>query len=73
MFPEETVQAAQDLQATVLMPVHWGKFVLAMHEWNEPIKRVVQEAKNKNQPLLTPMIGEAVSINQPHPNSVWWE
>jgi len=28
MMPEETVQAALDLQAKVFLPVHWGKFTL---------------------------------------------
>lgn len=39
LFPEETVQAAFDIQAKVLMPVHWGKFALANHPWNEPIQQ----------------------------------
>lgn len=31
MMPEETVQAAVDLYAKALLPVHWGKFSLALH------------------------------------------
>lgn len=31
MMPEQTVQAAIDLKAKMLMPVHWGKFALALH------------------------------------------
>ena len=44
MMPEETVQACIDLNAKVLMPVHWGKFSLALHPWDEPIKRVYKKA-----------------------------
>ncbi|WP_431217700.1 MBL fold metallo-hydrolase [Puia sp. P3] len=44
MFPEQVVQAAGDLGAKKLMPVHWGKFSLALHPWNESVKRVVAEA-----------------------------
>lgn len=40
MFPEQTYQAALDLGAKVLMPVHWGKFSLAMHSWDEPVRRL---------------------------------
>lgn len=40
MFPEQTYQAAIDLGAKVLVPVHWGKFSLAMHPWDEPIRRL---------------------------------
>ena len=48
MMPEQTVQAAMDLRARALMPVHWGKFTLALHPWNEPIKRVVTEVNRIN-------------------------
>jgi len=36
--------ATIDLKTKMLMPVHWGKFVLAMHDWNEPVQRLLQEA-----------------------------
>ncbi|MBK9760704.1 MAG: hypothetical protein IPO90_12210 [Flavobacteriales bacterium] len=39
MFPEETAQAALDVRATVLMPIHWGKFALGLHPWKESIER----------------------------------
>jgi len=72
MFPEETVQAAIDLKAKVLMPVHWGKFSLAMHPWNEPIKRVVLAASAKQLPLVTPKLGETIILNEYLPTENWW-
>jgi L-ascorbate metabolism protein UlaG (beta-lactamase superfamily) len=72
MMPEEVVQAAEDLQARMLMPVHWSKFSLALHEWDEPIKRVNAEASKKRLPLLHPMIGEAVDLNNPQ-STAWWQ
>jgi len=72
MFPEETVQAAIDLKAKVLMPVHWGKFSLAMHPWNEPIKRVVIAASAKQLPLVTPKLGETIILNEYLPTENWW-
>lgn len=72
MFPEETVQAAIDLKAKVLMPVHWGKFSLAMHPWNEPIKRVVLAAAAKQLPLVTPKLGETIILNEYLPAENWW-
>ncbi|MBS1486597.1 MAG: MBL fold metallo-hydrolase [Bacteroidetes bacterium] len=72
MLPEETAQAAQDLKAKVLMPIHWAKFELSMHEWNEPIERVVNAAQKINQPITTPMIGEPVIIHSVYPNKMWW-
>lgn len=72
MFPEQTVQAAIDLKAKVLMPVHWGKFSLAMHPWNEPVKRVVLAAAAKQFPLVTPKLGETVVLDTYLPTGRWW-
>ncbi len=73
MMPEEVVQAAIDLKAHVLMPVHWSKFTLALHPWNEPIKKVTARAKEMNMPITTPLIGEVITINENYPDSIWWE
>ena len=72
MMPEETVQAALDLKAKVLLPVHWGKFALATHAWDEPIKRVVKEAERVNLKIITPLIGEQVILDSILPNKHWW-
>jgi L-ascorbate metabolism protein UlaG (beta-lactamase superfamily) len=72
MQPEETVIAAQDLKAEVLMPVHWGKFVLANHDWDEPIQRVMKTAKEKGQKIVTPLIGEPVIITNIQATKEWW-
>lgn len=71
MQPEETVQAAIDLNAKVLMPVHWGKFKLALHDWNEPVERVLLEALKWQVPLLLPAIGENVYLFEAGTNH-WW-
>jgi L-ascorbate metabolism protein UlaG (beta-lactamase superfamily) len=74
MMPEETVQASLDLKAKRLMPVHWGKFALSMHDWDEPIVRAFAEAERLNQPLVTPKIGEIVYLED-HSQlfSNWWK
>ena len=73
MLPEETVQAAKDLRAKVLLPVHWAKFTLALHPWNEPIQRVVKAAAGTGIALATPLIGEPVILGAPLPQTSWWE
>jgi L-ascorbate metabolism protein UlaG (beta-lactamase superfamily) len=73
MMPEEAVQAAEDLRAKKLQPVHWGKFSLSLHAWDEPIIRVVDEAKRKGVNVLHPMIGEAVYLNKEISFSEWWK
>ncbi|WP_286767829.1 MULTISPECIES: MBL fold metallo-hydrolase [Sphingobacterium] len=73
MMPEEVVQAAHDLKATLLFPVHSSKFVLANHAWNEPLERISKEAIRQQQPLLTPMIGQVIDLDQPPLTpSYWW-
>jgi L-ascorbate metabolism protein UlaG (beta-lactamase superfamily) len=72
MMPEQTVQAALDLGAKMLLPVHWGKFALSLHSWNEPIKRVTRSAAERNLPVTTPLIGERVVIGESYQKSPWW-
>ncbi|MEO5890922.1 MAG: MBL fold metallo-hydrolase [Ferruginibacter sp.] len=73
MMPEEIVRAASDLKAVQLLPVHWAKFSLANHSWDDPIKRVSASAKTNNQQLVTPMIGEAVDLKDIADSIAWWE
>ena len=72
MMPEQTVQAAIDLGAKTLFPVHWSKFELSIHDWDEPINRVVAESKLKNLPLMHPMIGEVVYLGDTKEPLEWW-
>jgi len=72
MMPENTVQASRDLKASVLMPVHWGKFALGLHPWDEPVKRVLQKAKDLQVKVVTPLIGEPVILGETYPDKQWW-
>ncbi len=53
------------------MPVHWGKFMMANHDWDAPILEV-SAAKRQGLPLLTPMIGEAVDLQNITAGAEWW-
>lgn len=72
MMPEETVKAAKDLNAEILFPVHWGKFVLSIHPWNEPVKRVTAEAKKRQQKFVVPHIGEHYIQGKTFDQKDWW-
>jgi L-ascorbate metabolism protein UlaG (beta-lactamase superfamily) len=72
MAPEQTVQASIDLQASVLMPVHWAKFSLAFHAWDEPIERLLKQATTDSVRVLTPKIGEVVELGKSYPANPWW-
>ncbi len=72
MMPEEVVHAAKDLKANKLMPIHWAKFSLALHSWDEPIIRVTEECNKRSVPVITPMIGEEVDLNKEMVFKQWW-
>lgn len=73
MMPEEAVQAALDLKAEVVLPVHWGRFSLALHPWKEPIERFLIAALEQQVNVTTPKIGEPIVVRQSYPSSRWWE
>ncbi|MBL7991111.1 MAG: MBL fold metallo-hydrolase [Candidatus Kapabacteria bacterium] len=73
LMPEETVQASLDLKATALMPMHWGRFTLASHTWDEPITRLEASAIASSLALCTPLIGEPVRLAAPYPHTAWWK
>jgi len=74
MMPEETIQAGVDIGAKAVMPIHWGAFKLAMHEWTDPVVRASDKAKQENMPVITPQIGEGIVLNGQLPvTSDWWK
>lgn len=72
MMPEETVQAAIDLKGKVLFPVHWGKFTLSVHPWNDPIIRVTKSATEQGVHITTPKLGERIVMDASYPSEQWW-
>ncbi|MGI9533084.1 MAG: MBL fold metallo-hydrolase [Lutimonas sp.] len=74
MFPEETAQAAIDVRAKTVMPIHWGAFKLSLHSWTDPVERVSSSAKELNVNLVIPKIGEDILIsNKSNFDSTWWK
>ncbi len=72
MIPEESVQAAIDLNTRLFFPIHWGKFDLAKHRWTDPIERAVKEANSRSLPIVAPLVGQIFQLDAP-PYSTWWE
>lgn len=72
-LPEEVVQAAKDLNAKRLFPVHSSKFMLANHAWDEPLSRITELSKTAGIPLATPFIGEQVNLGDTAQQfTQWW-
>lgn len=73
MTPEEAVQAAFDLRASMTLPIHWGTFQLSDFHWKEPIKRFTAEASRRNLKFTTPIQGEPIIIGEYTPKGTWWD
>ena len=75
LMPEQSVQAALDVRARAMLPVHWGAFTEALHAWNEPVRRAYAEAQRHQLPLTTPELGQPVRLDpgEPLPQQRWWE
>jgi L-ascorbate metabolism protein UlaG (beta-lactamase superfamily) len=72
--PEEVLQAAVDLNAQRVLPVHSSKFALSNHPWDEPLKAITSLSASYQMPLVTPIIGEIVYLrNANQPFHKWWE
>ena len=71
--PENALKAFQMLGGGTLLPVHWGTFNLALHDWDEPAETLVRLAAEKSLRVLTPRIGqvfEPAHVDGPAP---WWK
>ena len=74
MMPEDTAQAASELNAKALLPAHAGKFSIAYHTWDDPFIRLVQATQNSPFRLLTPKIGEPVRLDTDQQDfQHWWK
>ena len=74
MLPEQVLKAAQELRAKRLFPVHSSKFTLAMHPWDEPLIKITELGKASKFPLVTPLIGELVNLEDSTQRfAEWWK
>lgn len=73
MTPEQSLQAHIDLRGHQMMPIHNGTFDLAFHSWYEPLNRITELAKQMGVDLLTPIMGQIVSVGKTPETSAWWE
>ena len=73
MFPEESVQAAQDVGLNKIMAVHWAGFALAQHHWKDPIQRFLKAASSKSEiQVIQPKPGEVFMADSIKAHN-WWE
>lgn len=72
--PEGAVQAFEALGGKgLLMPIHWGLFDLALHDWKQPIEHICEIADKKKIPLWIPEPGMPTEVVRDTPvRSLWW-
>ena len=72
MLPEQVIQAAVDLNASVILPIHISKYELALHHWYEPMELVSTLGAERNVTVATPMLGSTFILDEEVPQETWW-
>jgi L-ascorbate metabolism protein UlaG (beta-lactamase superfamily) len=76
MTPDEGMRAHFDLQGGkphgVMLPIHWGTFVLAAHPWADPAERSMFAAHKVGQSIAIPCPGQPFEPASGLPLDPWW-
>lgn len=78
-WPDIHIDGAQAVEANLLLGgrrmllVHWLTFDLALHPWDEPVRRAVESAAERNVEVLTPRVGELVDLRRKVTTERWYE
>ncbi|MCW2912963.1 MAG: Zn-dependent hydrolase [Actinomycetia bacterium] len=72
MTPEEGVSTHLDVRGGLLVPVHWATFVLATHDWSEPVERLCADADAREVRVAVPRPGERIDVDDPPKVDHWW-
>lgn len=72
-MPDEVIKGFVDLKGENLIPIHWGMFTLAMHNWFDPPVEIKKRAKDQNISLITPIIGQVINMKKMTSTESWWE
>jgi L-ascorbate metabolism protein UlaG (beta-lactamase superfamily) len=70
--PENALKALSYLGGGAFLPVHWGTFSLALHDWDQPAEVLLEQGPKQGAQLLMPRLGEAVEPAKGEPATPWW-
>jgi L-ascorbate metabolism protein UlaG (beta-lactamase superfamily) len=70
--PENALEALALLGGGTFLPVHWGTFALAVHDWDQPAEVLLRLGPRKGVDLLMPRLGEPVEPSHAHELRPWW-
>jgi L-ascorbate metabolism protein UlaG (beta-lactamase superfamily) len=70
--PDHALEALALLGARTFLPVHWGTFALAMHDWDQPAEALLAAVPKRDLRLLMPRLGEPIEPAHDHELTPWW-
>jgi L-ascorbate metabolism protein UlaG (beta-lactamase superfamily) len=70
--PANALKAFEMLGGGTLLPVHWGTFNLALHDWDDPAETLVRLAAESGQRIITPRPGQVFHPNDLEGPDPWW-
>ena len=70
--PAHALEALELLGGGAFLPVHWGTFSLAMHDWDEPAESVLELGTRQGRRLVMPLLGEPVEPVRVESVTPWW-
>ena len=70
--PDHALEALALLGNPPLLPVHWGTFALALHDWDQPAERLLELAPRAGARLVMPRLGQAVEPAHAGRVQPWW-
>jgi L-ascorbate metabolism protein UlaG (beta-lactamase superfamily) len=70
--PENALEALSLLGGGAFLPIHWGTFALALHDWDQPAETLLTLRPGKGAQLLMPRLGEPVEPAHHHEITPWW-
>jgi len=58
--PDNALKAIAHLDAETFLPIHWGTFRLAMHQWDQPAEVLYAQGSKIRARLMMPRLGEPI-------------
>lgn len=72
LLPEQWGKVNRELRAESYIPVHWGMFTLAYHNWYDPPEYLTEHSAKEGINLRIPRIGQIIHFDSAIESDPWW-